>query len=295
MYGFSFPDVLIPCHSNKLLRLKSELRGEDESASTPLTAKKNFTNALFPPSYQQISTSSIPIQLAPALSQEWRCIVFLGAAWENVTKHKESSRKSALTSVTVKHSASAARAKTHTALQIGWIWTQPQQHAALLKSFRSGCLCSLIMSAGLYVIRRFCLFMKMCCLILMFCMVCSLTAVHSCSVQIALFKKNEEESIFIAHVKAKLYLVIPSCSFWARVSGGQIHSQNHTHRKLSEFLEELCWVWLSEVSLSCYLQRGTSCSPVFCNKQMSKNLPHRYIRFSCFVMLACKTSRCGLE
>lgn len=111
MYGFSFPDVLIPCHSNKLLRLKSELRGEEENASAPLTAKKNFTNALFPQRYQQISTSSIPIQMAPALSQEWRCIVFLGTAWENVTKHEESSRKSALTSVTVKHSASAARVK----------------------------------------------------------------------------------------------------------------------------------------------------------------------------------------
>jgi len=48
MYGISFSDVLIPCHSNKLLRLKSELRREDENASTPLTGKKNFTNALFP-------------------------------------------------------------------------------------------------------------------------------------------------------------------------------------------------------------------------------------------------------
>lgn len=113
MYGFSFPDVLIPCHSNKLLRLKSELRGEEESASAPLTAKKNFTNALFPLSYQQISTSSIPIQLAPALSQEWRCIVFLGAAWENVTKHEESSRKSALTSVTVKHCLCSLSSNPH--------------------------------------------------------------------------------------------------------------------------------------------------------------------------------------
>lgn len=173
MYGFSFPDVLIPCHSNKLLRLKSELRGEEESASAPLTAKKNFTYVLFPLSYQQISTSSIPIQLAPALSQEWRCIVFWGAAWENVTKHEESSRKSALTSVTIKHSA--ARAQTHTAEQTGWIWTELQQHAALLKSFRPGCLCSLIISGGLDVIRRLCLLMKMCCLILMFCTVCSHT------------------------------------------------------------------------------------------------------------------------
>lgn len=62
MYGFSFPDILIPCHSNKLLRLKSELRGEGENASAPLTAKKNFTNSLFPLRYQEISTSSIPIQ-----------------------------------------------------------------------------------------------------------------------------------------------------------------------------------------------------------------------------------------
>lgn len=47
----------------------------------------------------------------------------------------------------------------------------------------------------------------------------------------ALFKKNEEEGMFIAHVKVKLYLAIPSCSYWARVSGGQILSQNHTSRK----------------------------------------------------------------
>lgn len=48
MYGISFPGVLIPCHSNKLLRLKSELRIEEENVSAPLTAKKNFTNALLP-------------------------------------------------------------------------------------------------------------------------------------------------------------------------------------------------------------------------------------------------------
>lgn len=118
MYGISFPDVLIPCHSNKLLRLKSELRREEENALTPLTGKKNFTNAPFPPRYHHISTSSIPTQMALApsycwLSQERRCATFLRTARENATDLKGSSRKSALTSVTVKHSASVAGGKTH--------------------------------------------------------------------------------------------------------------------------------------------------------------------------------------
>lgn len=94
----------------------------------------------------------------------------------------------------------------------------------------------------------------------------------------------------------KYYLVIPSCSYWARVSGGQIHTLKHTQRK-AQWVPERALQSSSMKSLSIIysLAQGTSnepCLPKWADLKEPATQKHPIFILCC---VACETSRFGLE
>lgn len=197
----------------------------------------------------------------------------------------------------VKHSAPAARAKTHSANKMDLA----RIHTAFLKDFRSACLCSLVVPSGLGVIRKLCLYvfflLSFCrCLILMFCMVCSHTAVQGCSVQTALFKQKEKRGVFKAHLKVESLFGYPQLQLLRWSLRWADPHRNHAQRKPQWLKWKLCSLaqWSLLVPSTTWL-RVPQISPDFWNEQTSKNLPHRKSRFFTLGRVACESSRSGFE
>lgn len=156
----------------------------------------------------------------------------------------------------LKHSVPAAQAKTHSAnkMDLGRI------HTAFLKGFSSACLCSLVGCHQETLSLFFSLFLSFCrYLILMFAWFAHTQLCRAALCRLPCLNRRKKEVFSKLVWKWNPCLVILSCSYWAGVSDGQIHTGTtlrENPKKTPSGQSENFAVWLIGVSW-CHLQPGT--------------------------------------